>query len=316
MADEIGVSVICNAYNHGRYIEETISSILGQKTEFAIELLIHDDASTDNTAEIIRSYERRFPDVVNPIYQTINQYSQKIDILQMYQYPRVRGKYIAFCEGDDYWNDPLKLQKQYDAMEKNEGVDICAHAAHVINNNDEHGIKDIEPGLKDTIFSLAEVIRGGGSFVATNSLFLRTDMLRSHPDLIKRCGLDYAIQIYGSVRGGMLYLADKMSTYRYMVKGSWSDRVDRDLAYKEKQLNIVRDLLDQVDEYTDHKYRTEIDTVISRMKFNDLIEAGEYRKARREQRMYFRQCPFRDKVYVYFMDYCPWLVSVVKRILR
>lgn len=316
MVDEIGVSVICNAYNHGGYIDETIRSILKQKTEFSIELLIHDDASTDNTADIICGYECRFPDIVKPIYQTENKYSQNIDIMQKYQYPRVRGKYIAFCEGDDYWNDPFKLQKQYDAMERNEGVDICAHAAHVINNNEEHGINDIEPGTKDAIFSLAEVIEGGGSFVATNSLFLRADMLRSHPELIKRCGLDYAIQIYGSVRGGMLYLADKMSTYRYMVKGSWSDRVGRNLEYKEKQLKVVKDLLDQVDEYTDHKYRTEIDTVISRMKFNDLIEAGEYRRARREQRMYFKQCPFRDKVYVYFMDYCPWLVSVTKRILR
>lgn len=316
VTDEIGVSVICNAYNQDRYIDKTLSAILEQRTKFTIEILVHDDASTDKTGDIIRCYEQKYPDIVKPIYQKKNQYSQNIDIMRRYQYPRVRGKYIAFCEGDDYWNDPLKLQKQYDAMEKNMDIDICAHAAHVINNKEEHAIKDIEPCLKNTIFPLSAVIRGGGSFVATNSLFVRARMLRDQPDLIKKCGLDYALQMYGSVRGGMLYLADKMSTYRYMVDGSWSDRVEKDISYKDEQFNMVLRLLTDVDEYTDHKYKKDIDMVISMMKFNDLMESGKYRAARNEQRLYFKQCSLKDKIYVYCMDFCPWLVSLMKHILR
>lgn len=316
MTEEIGVSVICNAYNHEKYVDKTLSSILEQKTEFGIELLVHDDASTDKTGDIIHSYERKFPDIVKPIYQKKNQYSQNIDIMQMYQYPRVHGKYIAFCEGDDYWNDSLKLQKQYDAMEKNVDVDICAHAAHVINKKEEHVIKGIEPCSENAILLLPQVIRGGGGFVATNSLFVRASMFRDQPDLIKKCGLDYALQMYGSVRGGMLYLADKMSTYRYMVDGSWSDRVEKDTIYKDEQLNVVLGILLDVDDYTDHKYKKDIDMAISMMKFNDLMESGKCREARNEQKLYFKQCTLKDKIYVYCMDYCPWMVSLMKRILR
>lgn len=316
MSGEIGVSVICNTYNHEKYIGKTLSSILEQKTTFAIEILVHDDASTDKTADIIRGFEHKFPNVIKPIYQRINQYSKKVDIMQKYQYPRVCGKYIAFCEGDDYWNDSNKLQKQYYAMESHKSVDICAHAAYVINESGDRCMNDIEPADRNTILPLTEVIWGGGEFVATNSLFVRASMLYNQPDLKNKCGLDYALQMYASVRGGMLYLADKMSTYRYMVTGSWSDRVEKDVTYKHDQINMVVDLLVDVDEYTDHKYKKDIDMVISMMKFNALVESGEYRVARNEQKLYFKQCSLKDKIYVYCMDYCPWLVSLIKHVLR
>jgi len=90
-----------------------------QKTNFPVEILIHDDASTDGTADIIREYEAQYPDIIKPIYQTENQYSKGIKISQVYQFPRAKGKYIALCEGDDYWIDPYKLQKQVDFLEAN-----------------------------------------------------------------------------------------------------------------------------------------------------------------------------------------------------
>ena len=103
--DAIMVSIVCNAYNQEKYISEAIESFLMQKTNFEFEVLIHDDASTDHTPDIIRSYERKYPDIIFPIYQTKNQYSQGIHITPKYQIPRARGKYIALCEGDDYWTD-------------------------------------------------------------------------------------------------------------------------------------------------------------------------------------------------------------------
>ena len=113
------VSISCITYNHEKYIRQTIEGFLTQKTTFPIEILIHDDASTDDTANIIREYEKKYPDIVKPIYQNENKYSKGIPISFTYNFSRAKGKYIALCEGDDYWTDPLKLQKQVNFLEDN-----------------------------------------------------------------------------------------------------------------------------------------------------------------------------------------------------
>lgn len=113
------VSINCLAYNHEQFIEDALEGFLIQRTDFPFEILIHDDASTDRTADIIRGYEAKYPNLIKPIYQVDNQYSQGITISATYQCPRARGKYIAICEGDDYWTDQLKLQRQVYFLEAN-----------------------------------------------------------------------------------------------------------------------------------------------------------------------------------------------------
>lgn len=100
--DKLMVSICCITYNHEKYISEALESFLMQKTSFKYEILIHDDASTDNTAKIIREYEKKFPEIIKPIYQIENQYSKGNKINLVYNFPRAKGKYIAICEGDDY----------------------------------------------------------------------------------------------------------------------------------------------------------------------------------------------------------------------
>jgi glycosyltransferase involved in cell wall biosynthesis len=119
------VSIDCTTYNHAPYIRQCLDGFLMQKINFPIEVLVHDDASTDGTADIIREYEQKYPDIIKPIYQSENQYSNGINNSLTYNFPRVRGKYIAFCEGDDYWVDPYKLQKQVDFLEKNSEYGMC-----------------------------------------------------------------------------------------------------------------------------------------------------------------------------------------------
>ena len=122
------VSICCITYNHENYIRDAIEGFLMQKTTFPIEIIIHDDASTDKTAEIVKSYAEKHPDLILPILQAENQYSKGIPI-STYAYPKARGKYIAFCEGDDYWTDPYKLQKQVDFLESNPDCSWCFHAS-------------------------------------------------------------------------------------------------------------------------------------------------------------------------------------------
>lgn len=111
------VSIDCLTYNHEAYIRDALEGFLMQKTDFPFEILIHDDASTDQTANIIREYEKKYPGIIKPIYQKENQYSKEVNITTDFQYSRAKGKYIAICEGDDYWTDPYKLQKQVDFLE-------------------------------------------------------------------------------------------------------------------------------------------------------------------------------------------------------
>ena len=135
------------AYNHASYIRQCLDGFMMQKTNFLFEVLIHDDASTDGTQEIIREYADRYPELINPIYQIENQYSKGISPLRQILFPMAKGKYIALCEGDDYWIDPLKLQKQVDFLESHNELTFCVHRYKrffVISNIVED---DLHPGL-------------------------------------------------------------------------------------------------------------------------------------------------------------------------
>lgn len=123
------VSICCLTYNHAAFVAECLEGFLMQQTNFGVEILVHDDASTDGTEEIIRSYAEKYPEKIFPLYEEENQYSKGLNVLMDYEYnySRARGKYIAYCEGDDYWTDPLKLQKQIDFMESHPEYSVCFH---------------------------------------------------------------------------------------------------------------------------------------------------------------------------------------------
>ncbi len=123
------VSICCITYNHKDYIAEAIEGFLMQETTFPVEILINDDASTDGTADILRSYQARYPKLIHLVLQTENQYSKGNSIL-IKLLTMATGKYIALCEGDDFWICKQKLQKQVAFMEVNKNVTICFHDAY------------------------------------------------------------------------------------------------------------------------------------------------------------------------------------------
>lgn len=120
------VSIKCITYNHEPYIRQCLEGFVMQKTNFRFEAVVHDDASTDGTADIIREYAEKYPDIIKPIYETENQYSKKDGSLGRIMDAACTGKYIAMCEGDDYWTDPLKLQKQVDFLETHLECSMCS----------------------------------------------------------------------------------------------------------------------------------------------------------------------------------------------
>lgn len=119
------VTVWCLAFNHNPYIRQCLQGFVEQKTDFKFEVLVHDDASTDGTQDIILEYQQKYPDLIKPILEKENLYSRHDGSLMKLQVDLCRGKYIAFCEGDDYWTDPLKLQKQVDFLESHPDFGMC-----------------------------------------------------------------------------------------------------------------------------------------------------------------------------------------------
>ena len=129
-------SISCTTYNHAPFIRQCLDHLLAQKTNFGFEIVIHDDASTDGTKEILQEYARRYPEIIFPWYQTENQYSRgKLGLASRYNYPRCRGRYIAICEGDDYWPDANKLQRQVDFLESHEAYVLTYHGFSVVDEN-------------------------------------------------------------------------------------------------------------------------------------------------------------------------------------
>lgn len=147
------VSIICYAYNHEKYIRQAIEGFIMQQTNFSFEIVIHDDASTDNTAAIIKEYEAKYPQLFSAIYQNENQHSQEKGRVTKICFEAAKGKYIAMCEGDDYWTDPLKLQKQVDFLEGNPDYSLVCSGYKSLNTftkKEEFILKDVENSPDNT----------------------------------------------------------------------------------------------------------------------------------------------------------------------
>ena len=258
MQKEVLVSVLCLAYNHEKYIRQALEGFVMQKTDFAFEVLINDDASTDNTAKIIKEYEEKYPQIIKPVYQTENQYSQGIPISKTYLYPKAQGKYFAICEGDDYWTDPLKLQKQVDFLESNPEYAMCVHKATL--NDLKTGKQSRFPDIsEDRDYSTEEIIIEGGGIFATNSIVAKKEVFTTRPECFKAKGFgDYQMFIYGSIYGKCRCLADNMSVYNYCTAGSWTVRIQDNEAKREEHFVQMLNMLNAVNKYYDYKYNDAI----------------------------------------------------------
>lgn len=172
------VSISSITYNHEPYIRQCLDGFMMQKTTFKFEVLIHDDCSTDGTTEIIKEYEQRYPGIIKPIYEKENQYSRGVPIGSVvWNIPRAKGKYIAMCEGDDYWTDPEKLQMQVDFLEANPEYSMCFHNVDVLNEDTQ----SIDTGcdhIETRDYDHAEIQEK--LLVPTCSVVFRTDSLKNY----------------------------------------------------------------------------------------------------------------------------------------
>ena len=167
------VSICCLSYNHEKYIAQAVDSFLNQKTDFDIEIIIHDDCSTDKSLKILEEYENKYKGIVRIIRQKENQYSKGKRVLYEYLFPAARGKYIAVCECDDYWINPHKLNIQVAYMEKNPDCSLTFTATNILD--DKGKTKEFRPSKGEKDFSLAEIISypDGGLIPTATMVFKR-----------------------------------------------------------------------------------------------------------------------------------------------
>lgn len=207
------VSVAIQTYNHGKYIRQCLESILTQKTNFDFEILLGEDASKDGTRGICIEYADKYP---KKIRLFLHHRENNISIGGsptgrfnfLYNLFSAQGKYIAICEGDDYWTDPYKLQKQVDFLEGNEDFSFCFHDAKVIGLNIE------EPSYvkqNKTVFTTEDLF--GRHFVPTASIVFRNNI--KFPDWItKVTSGDFSLMLNLSKKGKFKYIDEVMSVYR------------------------------------------------------------------------------------------------------
>ena len=275
------VSIICNTYNHEKYIAQALDSFLMQKTSFPFEVLVHDDASTDGTAAVVRQYAARYPEIVKPILQTENQRSKGVHITYEIQVPRAEGEYIAFCEGDDYWTDEEKLQRQFDFMESHPDYASCCHAYDMVNADGdllEHRrdyIGDCDLEMENLVGNQLEVPQFA-------TFFTRSEVLKS-------CGatfldtrvVDMIFRIRCRTFGKIRYLDRTMSAYRRFVQGSWTMRIGFQAEKFAADLEQFLPFFEKLDAYTEGQYHDVLQKAADSRRFQASLLRSDYRTARK-----------------------------------
>ncbi len=210
------VSVSFITYNQHRYVAQAIESVLMQQTLFSYEFVISDDCSTDGTREICRSYKDRFPDRIQLLERERN-----IGAVANYlaTFTACRGRYVAFLEGDDFWIDAGKLQRQADFLDKNLDFVICCHNVLIVDENGKAS-GNLLDGTKE-ITEVADLCRG--DYISTASCMVRNGLLPEIPSwLYALPGCDWPLDILNAEKGKIRYFPEVLAAYRIHPGGIWS----------------------------------------------------------------------------------------------
>jgi len=274
------VSISCLTYNHERYIRDALEGFVMQKTDFRFEAIVHDDASTDGTADIIREYAEKYPDIIKPIYETENQYSKHDGSLGRIMDAVCIGKYIAYCEGDDYWTNPLKLQKQVDFLETHPDYSIAFNRVRMIKSTGEPLDITIPftGHLTNSFVSMNDLmneeLRDGFWAFHTSSFMIRKEIGLQYTELLKKVFRnfpygDMPILLTGFINGNGYLIQEEMGCYR-TFSGGYNSYIKAnpkvEIEHKKKLIKAFQDF----DNYTNKKYHEQIKIGISRYEYRIL----------------------------------------------
>ena len=307
--NDIVVTVLCITYNQRQYIRFALDGFVQQKTDFSFEVIVHDDASTDGTTEIIQEYAEKYPDIIIPYYEQENQYSRGTSIFDLL-IPRVRGKFIALCEGDDYWCDPQKLQKQVDVMENRADVVACVHNAWkfdcISGEKSSYSRKKVSECL-----TVDEVVQWGEYGYATATLMVRREYLRPPKEFKMKSVGDYPRAVFLVLTGKIFFIAEHMSVYRYCSKGSWTNTQNTDMnLFCENVEDMIR-MLKNADVYSKKIYHRIFQEQIQALYYTLSFRLMKKKLPREIYIKYWNSIAFDKKMKIILLLYMPALSSVI-----
>lgn len=323
---EIMVSIICAAYNHEKFIRSALDGFINQKTDFNFEVLVHDDASTDNTANIIREYEKAYPNIIKPIYQSENKFSKSVDIQKEIIIPIARGKYIALCEGDDYWIDEHKLQKQVDYLESHPDCTICFTNAYTEDQQrdkkreiflpgDDNEVKTFPAHYKDYTLNNAYEIK----FAPTASYIYPRDIyIKVSQNFVKCQNGDLQVRLMLTASGYAHFINEATCVYRINVPNScetvWKKQSKSD---GKNRCQLALNMLEKLDQMTEGKYSEGI-WQFKRVQLISYIAYCTSLKVLKNPYLgrAFREIPLKEKIKIVLRVYLPNSVYVALQGLR
>lgn len=256
------VSVRCITYNHEKFIAQALDGFLIQKTTFPFEVIVHDDASTDKTAEIIREYERKYPKIIKPIYETENQWSKHDGSVGRIVNNACKGKYIAFCEGDDYWIDRYKLQKQIKFLEKHSDYGMSYTQSYLFyQNNNKLSLK--RNGRK--IYSYEDLFVNGNK-VPTLTVCVRRNLYKQYITDIhfvnrKWAMGDYPLWLYLAKNSRIHYYRRITGVYRILNESaSHSENSSKTIEFNNSKMRILQFFAEK---YNDDFFYDELNLLVN-----------------------------------------------------
>ena len=217
---KVKVSIRCTVYNHEKYLRQCLDGIVSQETDFLFEAIVHDDASTDGSAKIIKEYSQRYPNIIKPIYQTENQYSKDFTIIRRAITEKCTGEYMAWCEGDDYWIDPKKLQKQVDILDKTPNVGLVFGRA-------KQYVEKVGVFKKESFGSCVKDAKSllMSNTIPTPTVLLRTDIYMKYmaeAAFHRQNWLmgDYPMWIYFALNTDLHFIDEDLAVYRILEESA------------------------------------------------------------------------------------------------
>lgn len=274
----VDVSICVPVYQQVEWIKQCLDSILSQDTSLVIEILIGEDGSTDGTREICVEYAERYSETIRLFLNarenniSVNgKASGNFNLLFLAM--QARGRFLAFCEGDDHWLDNRKIEKQISALNTHEGCRVCFHSAFSGNPRElSCNTLIAHHGDNMSVFSASQVILSGGAFCPTASLIIRRDVLNDLPTwLINSPVIDYFMQVIATIPSGALYLPDSMCFYNTAHSASWSNTIRKDRNYSDSFYSSYFTFLDLLANHVGSKYKDDLDEYLLNQKFSSVF---------------------------------------------
>ncbi|WP_075981920.1 glycosyltransferase [Bacillus massilinigeriensis] len=302
------VSINCITYNHEKYISDAIEGFLHQKTDFEYEILIGEDCSTDCTREIVEKYAKSYPNLIRVITSSRNVGAAE-NMRRLFQ--NSKGKYIALCEGDDYWIDMNKLQKQVDYMENNPDCTLCFHNGIVVEDKNKINDRSVIPWMKNNEkyyfnrscqYTAGELALLG--YIPTASYLYPKHLLEDLPDWCYNAIVgDNVIKLITSSHGYAYYMNECMSVYRFGIGGSATSNWIKENDSIEKKITHCQgfiDLFDNFNQYSNQKFTEEIEKAKKIFEFQIAIIKGDLKLIREERfKENLAELSLREKIKLY-----------------